>query len=66
MLTLEERCQVDDGALRVLRSSDFAPSTEGRHEDGDLRPSCDDLLCADLHVRLLRSGLVAVRFPLSQ
>ena len=47
-----------DSALRALRSSDCAPSTEGCHEDGDHRPSCDDLFCAGLHVRLLRRELV--------
>ena len=49
-MTHEERGQVGGGALRALRSSDRAPSTEGCHEDGDYRSSCDDLLCADLHV----------------
>ena len=61
-----DRGEAGDGLLRALRSSDLAPSTEGCHEDGDHRPSCDELLYADPKRTGSRSPPSAGRPPLSQ
>ena len=56
--THKDRSEVGDSPFRSLYSTDFAPSTKRRHEDGDHRSNRDDLVCANLHLRRLQSDMV--------